>query len=90
MNRPRLAAHARLRWDAREGRYLLLSPERGLLLNATAAEILKLCTGEHTLAQIAERLAAGFPERTPADLAGEVAAFVDRIAARGLLEEAAA
>ncbi len=30
---------------------MLLYPERGLVLNPTAAEIVKLCTGEHTVAR---------------------------------------
>ena len=36
---------------------MLLYPERGLVLNATAADVVKLCTGEHTVAAIVERLA---------------------------------
>ena len=90
MTRPRLSPHARLRWDAREGRYLLLSPERGLLLNPTAAAIVKLCTGEHTIDEIARRLAADCPDRPAPEIADEVSRFLHRIAARGLLEEAGA
>ena len=36
-SRPMLAAKARLRWDRQTSRYLLLYPERGLVLNPTAA-----------------------------------------------------
>ena len=36
---------------------MLLYPERGLVLNATAADVVQLCTGEHTVAAIIERLA---------------------------------
>ena len=36
--RPRLAPKVRLRWDRKDGRYMLLYPERGLVLNATAAD----------------------------------------------------
>jgi hypothetical protein len=35
--RPRLAPKVRLRWDRKDARYMLLYPERGLVLNATAA-----------------------------------------------------
>ena len=89
MNRPRLRPHARLRWDARAGRYLLLSPERGLLLNPTAAEIVKLCTGEHTVAEIVAHLQAACPAEPAEAIAGEVARFLARIAERGLIEDAA-
>ena len=37
--RPRLAGKARLRFDRRSARHLLLYPERGLVLSPTAAEI---------------------------------------------------
>ena len=34
----------------KDARYMLLYPERGLVLNATAADVAQLCTGEHTVA----------------------------------------
>ena len=50
-SRPRLAPKARLRFDRKSSRYMLLYPERGLVLNATAADVVQLCTGEHTVAR---------------------------------------
>ena len=61
-SRPRLAAKARLRYDRKEDRYMLLYPEKGLALNPTAADIVKLCTGEHSVAQIAESLASKYAQ----------------------------
>ena len=58
--RPRLAAHVRVRADRSTGRTWLLSPERGLLLNATAAAVVALCTGELEMEAIVERLAVTF------------------------------
>src|SRR5947209_5700763 len=55
--RPRLAAKARLRFDKRESKHILLYPERGLLLNDTAAAILQACDGSRTLDEIVEVLA---------------------------------
>jgi coenzyme PQQ biosynthesis protein PqqD len=57
--RPRLARRARLRFDRQSGRFLLLCPERGLILNESAAAILLACSGLRTVAQIARYLAAG-------------------------------
>lgn len=82
--RPRLAPKARLRRDRRTGRTLLLYPERGLLLSATAARIAGLCTGERTAAEIAARLAeehGAAPELVERD----VRAFLADLAERGLL-----
>jgi pyrroloquinoline quinone biosynthesis protein D len=82
--RPRLSPKARLRPDVRSGRTMLLYPERGLRLNATGEEVLRLCTGEVTVAEIAATLAArhGTDAATVLD---EVRAFLDSLAARGLL-----
>jgi coenzyme PQQ biosynthesis protein PqqD len=85
-SRPRLASKARLRWDKREGKYFLLYPERGLLLNATAADVVQLCTGEHTVDGIVSRLAGKYAAQTRSELEREVMAFLDQIATRGLLE----
>ena len=82
--RPTLAAKVRLRWDRRASRYMLLYPERGLVLNATGADIVQLCTGEHTVGTIVDQLAGKYA-REPAEVAREVHAFLTRLAARGLL-----
>jgi pyrroloquinoline quinone biosynthesis protein D len=79
--RPKLVPSARLRFDKIEQKHLLLSPERGLLLNETATAILELCDGTRTVAEIAAALRARWPHADE----GEVAAFVDRLRERGLL-----
>jgi len=81
--RPRLAPKARLRVDKLSDRTLLLYPERGLALNATAAEILELCTGERKVREIIELLAQRHGER--AALAEEVCGFLQQLADRNLL-----
>ena len=39
---------------------MLLYPERGLVLNATGADIVQLCTGERTVGAIVEQLAGKY------------------------------
>jgi pyrroloquinoline quinone biosynthesis protein D len=85
--RPRLAEKARLRYDRKEGRYLLLYPERGLLLNATAADVVQLCTGEHTVAAIVERLSEKYVQDRPT-IEREVSVLLAALRERGLLREA--
>ena len=82
--RPTLAAKVRLRWDRRASRYMLLYPERGLVLNATGADIVQLCTGEHTVGGIVDQLAGKYA-REPADVAQQVQTFLARLAERGLI-----
>lgn len=85
-SRPKLASKARLRWDRREGKYFLLYPERGLLLNPTAADVVQLCTGEHTVDGIVRRLVEKYPGQLPEEIEREVTAFLAQIQSRGLLE----
>jgi coenzyme PQQ biosynthesis protein PqqD len=66
---------------------MLLYPEKGLVLNPTAAEIAKLCTGEHTVAAIIARLAAQYG-KDAATIESEVTKFLAALAERGLLQEA--
>jgi len=85
--RPRIASKARLRYDRKAERYMLLYPEKGLVLNPTAAEIAKLCTGEHSVAAIVAQLASRYGKDAAA-IESEVMKFLSSLAERGLLQEA--
>jgi len=86
-SRPQLAPKVRVRYDRRGQQYMLLYPEKGLALNPTAAAIVSLCTGEHTVEAIVEQLAAK-SETEPRDrLEKDVLAFLQSMADRGLLRE---
>jgi coenzyme PQQ biosynthesis protein PqqD len=84
-SRPRLAAKARLRWDRQTSRYLLLYPERGLLLNPTAADVVQLCTGEHTVGAIVDCLAVKYAPQPRETVKREILAFLGQMAERGLI-----
>jgi coenzyme PQQ biosynthesis protein PqqD len=82
---PRLSPKARLKWDARERRYLLLYPERGLALSDTASAILKLCDGAHSLDAIADALLRTSPASDRQAILDDVAAFLGEMQRRGLV-----
>jgi coenzyme PQQ biosynthesis protein PqqD len=82
---PRLAPKARLRFDRKSQRDMLLYPEKGLVLNPTASEILRLCTGEHTVGAIIDHVAAKFQAPDRDEVAREVTRFLESMAARGLV-----
>ena len=85
--KPKLAPKTKLRLDPKSGKYILLYPEKGLLLNPTGAAILQKCTGDHSLEAIIALLAAEF--RSDADtLRPEVLTFVQGLLDRGLLQAA--
>lgn len=85
--RPRLAAKARLRWDRKAERWMLLYPERGLVLNPTAADVVRLCTGELTVETIVEKLAEKYTTQPREDLEREIVTFLARLAERGLVSD---
>jgi coenzyme PQQ biosynthesis protein PqqD len=86
--RPRLAPRARLRPDRQTGKTLLLYPEAGLALNATAAATLALCDGQRTLREIATLLGTRFGRDT-ASVEAEIGPFLDTLTERGLVQAVA-
>ncbi|AKF04255.1 pyrroloquinoline quinone biosynthesis peptide chaperone PqqD [Sandaracinus amylolyticus] len=80
--RPRLARKARLRRDPITDEPLLVAPERGLALNATAARIVALCDGDRTFASIVGELARGHDRER---VARDVERFLHELAERGLV-----
>jgi len=85
--KPKLAPKTKLRLDPKSGKYILLYPEKGLLLNPTGAAILKLCDGQQPLSAIISALAAEF-QSDPELLRVEVLGFVQGLLDRGLLQAA--
>ena len=79
--RPKLAPGIRLQFDATRDQWILQAPERVLVLDEIAAEVLRRCTGEADLAAIVASLAEAF-EAEP----GEIAADVDELLT-GLIEK---
>jgi coenzyme PQQ biosynthesis protein PqqD len=86
--RPRLAGKARLRYDRKSERFMLLYPERGLVLNPTAADILQLCTGEHTVDAIVDRLVEKYVSQPRDEVERQVTEFLRTMADRGLVLDA--
>jgi len=88
-SRPRLASKARLRFDRKTERTMVLYPEKGIELSESAAEIMRLCDGELTVATIVDRLRSKYPTSEPADLEREVLEFLNAMADRCLIEDSA-
>jgi pyrroloquinoline quinone biosynthesis protein D len=82
---PRLARKARLRYDRLADRYVLLTPERGFLLNQTAGDILRLCDGTRRIGMIAAMLHEAYPQTPRHALHAQIQAFLESLALRGLL-----
>ena len=79
--RPSLVGHVRSRYDPKRERHVLLAPESVIVLNATGADILDLCDGRRTVADVVAELARRY-DRVVDD---EVQGFLTRLVARHLL-----
>ncbi len=79
---PALWRLARLDHDRVRGCPVLLYPEGVVLLNESGAAILELCDGHRSVSGIAAELG----RRYGADVRGDVAEFLDDLAARELVD----
>lgn len=82
--KPRFAPHVRFKFDRRRGQWIVLAPERLLLPDENAVEILKRCTGEATLADIIDQLSVEF-DAPRGEIAVDVLELVRDLADKGIL-----
>lgn len=64
----------RLQWEEAQQKHVILYPEGMVELNQSSAEILKLCDGSRTLAQIVGELEQKF---TTTGLTNDITAFLE-------------
>ena len=81
-HRPRLARHVRLTFCRIRQRHILQRPETVVVLNGSGADILELCDGRRTVAEIVAELGGRY-QNVPDD---EVGRFLTRLVARRCLE----
>jgi coenzyme PQQ biosynthesis protein PqqD len=83
----RLAPKARLRFDRLRQQHMLLYPERGLVLSASAADIVALLAETCAVSAIVEQMVAKYGERNRAAVARDVLELLRDLADRGLIAE---
>ncbi|QRP50288.1 pyrroloquinoline quinone biosynthesis peptide chaperone PqqD [Amycolatopsis sp. FDAARGOS 1241] len=81
-DRPRLARHVRLTFSEARQQRVLLHPETVVVLNGSGADILELCDGRRTVAEIVAELGARY-RSVPEE---EVRRFLTRLVARRCVE----
>jgi len=84
-SRPRLAPKVRLRFDSASNQFLLLRPERAMALDATATDIVRLCTGERTVEGIIAELCNKYKGKRRTAMEQEVLGFLALLRARALV-----
>lgn len=80
--RPALKRGCRLSPDGE----VLLIPEGALRLQGPAKQIVTLCDGSKTVAEIANALAAQYSSAPSGKVAADTTAFIDKLAERGAIE----
>ena len=86
-SRPVLPRHARLKFDDTRKRWVILAPERVLAPDEIAVEILQLCDGARSVAQMIDQLAAKYIADRAA-IGADVIAMLQDLADKGFLTEA--
>jgi pyrroloquinoline quinone biosynthesis protein D len=83
-SRPRLAPGVRLRFDATRQSWTLLAPERVLMLDEIACEIIKRCDGAADVAAMVTELAQAYSaDRT--EIEGDVQALLADLVEKRIL-----
>ena len=80
----RFAPHVKFRHDETRGRWVVLAPERLLLPDDQAVEILKLVDGARSVDSVIDELARRF-EAPREVIAGDVVAMLQDLADKGVL-----
>jgi pyrroloquinoline quinone biosynthesis protein D len=82
---PRLARGMRLRQDAaRDGRWVVLGPERMFVPDEIALEVLRLVDGARSLGIIVDDLSARF-DAPRAEILADVAALLEDLSGKGVV-----
>ncbi len=82
---PRLPRHVKLRFDQRRDRWIVLAPERVLMPDEIAVEILKRCDGKTSVSAIVATLAAAY-EAPAEEIGKDVAEMLQDLADKGFVE----
>jgi len=86
-SRPVLPRHAKLKFDETRKVWVILAPERVLAPDEIAVEVLQLCDGVRSVAEMADQLAQKYAAPREA-IAVDVIAMLQDLADKGFLTEA--
>jgi len=86
-SKPILPRHARLKFDETRQRWVILAPERVLAPDEIAVEVLQLCDGVRSVADVIDLLAAKYAAPRE-DIGTDVIAMLQDLADKGFLTQA--
>ena len=85
-SRPKLPRHTRLKFDETRQVWVILAPERVLAPDEIAVEVLQLCDGVRSVADMVDLLTAKYAAERSA-IATDVIAMLQDLADKGFLTE---
>jgi pyrroloquinoline quinone biosynthesis protein D len=83
-SRPRLADHVKMRFDEIRQRWVIMAPERMLVPDEVAVDILKTCDGATPLDQVVAKLAEDY-QAPPEMVAPDVFALLQDLCEKGFV-----
>ncbi|MCC8968511.1 pyrroloquinoline quinone biosynthesis peptide chaperone PqqD [Bradyrhizobium sp. Pear76] len=86
-SRPKLPRHTKLKFDETRQVWVILAPERVLAPDEIAVEVLQLCDGVRSVAEMVDQLAEKYAAPREA-IATDVVAMLQDLADKGFLTEA--
>jgi len=86
-SRPVLPRHAKLKFDESRQVWVILAPERVLAPDEIAVEVLQLCDGARSVADVIDLLAAKYAAPRE-DIGTDVIAMLQDLADKGFLTQA--
>jgi pyrroloquinoline quinone biosynthesis protein D len=86
-SRPKLPRHARLKFDETRQVWVILAPERVLAPDEIAVEVLQLCDGVRSVAEMVDQLSDKYAAPREA-IATDVIGMLQDLADKGFLTEA--
>jgi pyrroloquinoline quinone biosynthesis protein D len=87
ISRPVLPRHAKLKFDETRQRWVILAPERVLAPDEIAVEVLQLCDGVRSVADVIDQLTEKYAAERDA-IATDVITMLQDLADKGFLTEA--
>ncbi len=82
---PRLPSHVKLRFDSRRNRWIVLAPERVLMPDDVALEILKRCDGATSVNVIIQSLAEVY-QASAEEIGEDVAELLQDLSDKGFVQ----
>lgn len=82
---PKLPRHAKLRFDKPRDKWIILAPERVFELDEIAYQVVSLCDGARTLADVVDLLSAKFDQAPREAIHRDVTAMLQSLADKGFI-----